>query len=199
MSEDPFEAGQKPKFPQIWKLPDAPVHEARTAATLLKHDDVELGDLLMIVCSAAVKLDVTPQGPKITRVDNDPSYNGVCQTMSYCYPFVACKVLTGPMKDERIALDVRRHKIIKVSKTFARALLKPEPEPEQPADGGLIITGGNPQNAMERLGQALRGGGWRMHPPDPEPEHFPPDNLPPPDVDDDAGELDEEDGPEYRY
>jgi hypothetical protein len=58
MSEDPFEAGQKPKFPQIWKLPDAPVHEARTAATLLKHDDVELGDLLMIVCSAAVKLDV---------------------------------------------------------------------------------------------------------------------------------------------
>lgn len=183
------ERDQKPvKFPQIWKIPDPPGMEERTSSVIFKHDDVKNGDLIMIVTSSAVKLDITQQGPKITRVDNDPAYNGVSMVMAYCFPFIAVRVITGPMKGERIALDVRRHKMIKVSKRFCRALMKPEPQqpPLQDVGGGLVMTPmANGPDAMTRIADALRGGGWR---PVPNPEggeepFFPPDNLPPPDED----------------
>jgi hypothetical protein len=202
----------KKQFPMIWKLEDPPHMEERTAATIVHHDSIKTGDLLMIVTSSAVKMDITPQGPKLSRVDNDPSYNGVLHVWAYCFPFIACKVLSGPMLDERLSLDVRRHKFVKVSKTFWRALLKPEEKPEATPspDGGVMIMGATraatPEEMAQRLFGNLASGGWQVRtdrgggdappatePPPGEPEDgirfFPPDELPPPDEDNDDDPL----------
>lgn len=195
------EQAERPKFPMIFPLKDSPEHEERTAGTIVKHDDISLGDLLMIVTSAAVKLDITQAGPKITRVDNDPSYNGVCLVLAYCFPFIAIRALTGPMKNEKVALDVRRHKMIKVSKHFARAMKK---LPKKPTFEGGVVMGGNvPADAMAQITHALNESGWavqgnpapNMDPQPTEETFFPPDALPPPDE-----EMDDEipmDGNDY--
>jgi hypothetical protein len=118
---------EESKLKKIWDLPDPPPHAEMTAGAIVKPDSIKPGDFLMIVCSAAVKLDIGPMGvPTIKRVDNDPAFGGVLSVRAYCYPFVACIVLTGKWKDTRMAIDVRRHKMVKVTQHFARCMMDPK-------------------------------------------------------------------------
>ena len=35
---------ERPKFPQIWKIPDPPGMEERTTASIVHHDDIHNGE-----------------------------------------------------------------------------------------------------------------------------------------------------------
>jgi len=117
---------EQPKIQKVWQLPDSPEHLEMTAGAVVAPDNIKPGQFMMVVCSSAVKMEMTPMGPKIERVDNDPSFGGILSVRAYCYPFVACMVLTGKWRDTRMALDIRRHKLVTVTQHFARCMMEPQ-------------------------------------------------------------------------
>lgn len=126
------------KIKKVWDLPDEPIHQEMTAGTVVKPDNIKPGSLMMVVCSSAVRLEMTAMGPKVSRIDNDPSFGGIMSVRAYCYPFIACMVLTGKWKGTRMALDVRRHKLVVVTKHFARSMMEPREVVELDRRKGLL-------------------------------------------------------------
>lgn len=117
---------EQPKIKKVWELPDAPPHPEMTAGVVVNPDNISAGDFLMMICSSAVRLEMTPMGPNVARIDNDPSFGGVMSVRAFCYPFIACMVLTGKWQGTRMAIDIRRHKLVKVTQHFVRCMMEPK-------------------------------------------------------------------------
>jgi hypothetical protein len=122
-----MEDGPGPKkIRKIWPLPDKPPHEEMTVAAVIKPDHIKPGWLMMVTCSSAVKLELTPMGPIVKRIDSDPTFGGVLSVREYCYPFIAALICTGKWRGTRVALDVRRHSLVRVTPRFLRSLMEPQ-------------------------------------------------------------------------
>jgi hypothetical protein len=143
------------RIKRVWELPDPPPHPEMTTGVVVNPDNVKGGDFLMIACSSAVKLEISPMGPQVRRVDNDPAFGGILHVMAFCYPFIACKVITGKWKDTRMALDIRRHKLVRVDKRFVRAMQGPKPvpieRPPQPQPPGPFDPRAFPRGFLKQM------------------------------------------------